>query len=374
MTTTRAAPPSNEPSARTIVRIVLIVVLSALAVYLVYLLRTVVAWVIVAAFIAACASGPVNVLARRMKRGAAIALVYLTIVLVPLIILVLLVVPLIQQTVRLVNNLPQYVADLQQAFEDNGQLRDLDEKYDLTGKLDDLAKELGSSLDNAAATLADVGAGLVGSVFALITILVLSMFMTASGKHWWESFLANRPDREARALRRAGECVANAVSGYVGGALFQATVAGVTAFLILTILGIPSALTLALIMAILDLIPMVGATLGAVIIGAVILFSGSTADVIIWAIFTIVYQQFENYVVQPRIQSKAVSLDPFTVVIAALVGGTLLGVLGALLAIPAAATIQIAVREYLAFRREQATAGAPAAATVPPAPVPPASV
>ena len=369
MTTTRAAPPSNEPSARTIVRIVLIIVLSALAVYLLYLLRTVVAWVIVAAFIAACASGPVNVLARRMKRGAAIGLVYLTIVLVPLIMLVLLVVPLIEQTVRLINNLPQYVADLQQTLDDNDRLRELDDKYDLTGKLDDVASNLGSSVDGAAATLADVAAGLVSSVFALITILVLSMFMTASGKHWWESFLAKRPDREARALRRAGERVADAVSGYVGGALFQATVAGITAFLILTILGIPSALTLALIMAILDLIPMVGATLGAVIIGVVVLFSGSTVDVVIWAIFAIVYQQFENYVVQPRIQSKAVALDPFIVVIAALVGGTLLGVLGALLAIPAAATIQISVREYLAFRREQATASAAAAPNVPQAPV-----
>ena len=109
---------------------------------------------------------------------------------------------------------------------------------------------------------------------------------------------------------------------------------------------------------------MVGATLGAVIVGVVILFAGSTTDVIIWAIFAIVYQQFENYVVQPRIQSKAVEIDPFIVVIAALVGGTLLGVLGALLAIPAAATIQITVREYLTFRREQRP---PATAPVAPA-------
>jgi predicted PurR-regulated permease PerM len=358
VTTTQAAPPSNEPSSRAIVRIVLIVVLSALAVYVVYLLRTVVAWVIVAAFIAACASGPVNVLARRMKRGAAIGLVYLTIVLVPFIVLLLLVVPLVEQTVRLVNNLPQYVADFQQTIDDNDKLSELDDKYDLTGKLDDVVSHLGSSIDDAAATLADVASGLVSSVFALVTIIVLSMFMTASGKAWWESFLSKRPDREARALRRAGDRVATAVSGYVGGALLQATVAGTTAFLMLAILGIPSPLTLALIIAILDLIPMVGATLGAVMVGVVVLFAGSVADVVIWAIFAIVYQQFENYVVQPRIQSKAVSLDPFIVVIAALVGGTLLGILGALLAIPAAATIQISVREYLAFRREQA---APAA-------------
>jgi predicted PurR-regulated permease PerM len=95
---------------------------------------------------------------------------------------------------------------------------------------------------------------------------------------------------------------------------------------------------------------MIGATIGAVIVGAGILFSGSTGDVLIWALFAIAYQQFENYVVQPRIQSKAVSIDPFIVVIAALVGGTLLGVIGALLAIPGAATIQIAAREYLEYK------------------------
>jgi predicted PurR-regulated permease PerM len=363
VTTTRAAPPSDGPSARTVVRIVAIVVLSVFAVYLVYLLRTVIAWVIVAAFIAACASGPVNVLSRRMKRGAAIGLVYLLIVLIPLIVLLLLVVPLIEQTVKLVDNLPEYISDLQQTFQDNEQLRDLDEEYDITGKLDELAGNLASSLDSAALTLVDIGAGLVGSVFALVTILVLSMFMVASGRGWWENFLARRPAGEARALRRGGESVADAVSGYVGGALFQASVAGITAFVMLTILGIPSPLPLALIIAILDLIPMVGATLGAVVVGVVVLFAGSVGDVVVWAIFAIVYQQFENYVVQPRIQSKAVSLDPFIVVIAALVGGTLLGVLGALLAIPAAATIQISIREYLAFRRDRAASGAPAPAS-----------
>lgn len=340
-----------EPSSRTVVRVVLIVVLSAFALYLVYRLRTIISWLVVAAFIAACASAPVNVLQRRMRRGLAIALVYLVIIVVPLIVLVLLVVPLIEQTVRLVNNLPEYVADLKQTIQDNSQLREFNDKYDVTGKLEDVASNAASSLDDAALTLADVGATLISSVFAIVTILVLSMFMVARGREWFEAFLEKRPEHEARALRRAGDRTAEAVSSYVAGALFQATVAGIAAFVMLTILGIPSALTLALIIAVLDLIPMVGATLGAVMVGVVILFSGSIADVIIWTIFAIVYQQFENYVVQPRIQSRAVSIDPFIVVIAALVGGTLLGVLGALLAIPAAATIQIAVHEFLDYRR-----------------------
>jgi predicted PurR-regulated permease PerM len=93
-------------------------------------------------------------------------------------------------------------------------------------------------------------------------------------------------------------------------------------------------------------------TLGAVIVGVVTLFSDFPTTRIIWAIFAIAYQQFENNVVQPRIQSRAVSLDPFIVVIAAIFGGTLLGVIGALLAIPSGRAIQIAIRECLDYRRE----------------------
>jgi predicted PurR-regulated permease PerM len=207
----------------------------------------------------------------------------------------------------------------------------------------------------------DIGAGVVGSLFALVTILVMSMFMVARGQIWRDAFLSLRPPREAEAWRRASDRIANAVASYVGGALLQATVAGIAAWLMLVILGIPSPLPLALIIALLDLIPMVGATLGAVVVGVVILFSGSVGDVVIWALFAIAYQQFENYVVQPRIQSKAVSIDPFIVVIAALVGATLLGVIGALLAIPGAATIQIALKEYLEYSRAKQLPASPAA-------------
>jgi predicted PurR-regulated permease PerM len=182
-----------------------------------------------------------------------------------------------------------------------------------------------------------IGAGLVSSIFALITILVISIFMVGRGKAWRDAALRNRPPLQAERLRRARERIANAVGSYVGGALAQATVAGVTAWIMLTILGVPSPLALALIIALLDLIPLVGATLGAVVVGVVTLFVGFPTTTIIWAIFAIACQQFENYVVQPRIQSRAVAPDPFLVVVAALFGAALLGVIGALLAIPSAA-------------------------------------
>jgi predicted PurR-regulated permease PerM len=124
----------------------------------------------------------------------------------------------------------------------------------------------------------------------------------------------------------------------------------------LVILGVPSPLPLAVIIFLLDLIPLVGATIGAVIVGIVTLFVDFPTTTIIWIVFAIVYQQVENYVIQPRIQSRAVQVDPFIVVIAAIFGGTLMGVVGALLAIPSAAAIQIAVREYLDYRRTYGSA------------------
>jgi predicted PurR-regulated permease PerM len=117
------------------------------------------------------------------------------------------------------------------------------------------------------------------------------------------------------------------------------------------------------IIAILDLIPLIGATIGAVIVGVATLFADPPLTTIVWTIFAIAYQQFENYVVQPRIQSRAATLDPFVVVISAMFGGALLGIVGALLSIPIAAAIRVALIEWVNFRREVAAA---TAATAPP--------
>ena len=120
----------------------------------------------------------------------------------------------------------------------------------------------------------------------------------------------------------------------MGGALAQATIAGLAAFVVLSILGVPSPLALALVVGMLDLIPLIGATIGALIVGLITVFTDFPTVTIIWFVFSIAYQQFENYVIQPRIQSKAVQLDPFIIVVAALFGAVLLGVIGALVAIP----------------------------------------
>jgi predicted PurR-regulated permease PerM len=341
----------SGPSMRAILRIILTVVLSALALYLLYLLRTPIGWLVIATFIAISVAGPINRLSLRMPRGAAIALVYLLLTLVPAGIGAILIPPAVEATANLVNEFPVYVDDINETIAENETLQGLNEDFDLTGKLNEFANNAAGSIDDAAGVVADIGAGLLGSLFAGFTIIVMSMFMVSRGREWTDRALALRPRHEAEALRRALDRIAEAVAGFVGGALLQAVIAGIAAFTMLSILGVPSPLALAVIVAILDLFPLVGATVGAVLVGIVTLFTGFPVVTIIWAVFAIAYQQFENYVVQPRIQSRAVALDPFLIVVAAIFGGTLLGILGALLAIPTAAAIQIAAREFIAFRR-----------------------
>ena len=199
--------------------------------------------------------------------------------------------------------------------------------------------------------LSDIGLGLINSIFATVTILVLSLFMGSSGRRfldWWAGRYP--PDREAW-MRNLFQRIGNAIGNYMAGALLQATIAGVSSYIMLLILGIDYALPLAVIVFVLDLLPLVGATLGAIIVGIVTLFSDFPTDTLIWAVFAIVYQQVENNVIQPRIQSRALQLDPLVVLVAVLFGSALAGVLGALLAIPVAASIQITIHEYWALRR-----------------------
>ena len=135
---------------RSILRVVMTVVASVLALYVVYLLRTPISWMLIAIFVAVATSGPVNLLSRRVPRGAAIAIVYIGIVLAPVAIGAVLIPPAVEQGVKLAKNLPDYVDDLNQTFQDNDRLNELNDKYDLTTKLDDAANDLVSNLGSAA--------------------------------------------------------------------------------------------------------------------------------------------------------------------------------------------------------------------------------
>jgi predicted PurR-regulated permease PerM len=363
------------PSAREVVRIVLIVVAVAISLYLIYQVRRPLLWLLIAIFLAAALSPPVNWLARRMRRGFAVTIVFVCLLGVPILLIALIVPTIINEGTSFADNVPQYARDVTNFVEDNRRLREINQDYDITSRLEEEAAKLPDRLGGAAGTLRDVGLGIVNSLFALITILVLTAFLLANGRAWTDRALEMRPREQRERLRRSLDRMGAAVGGYVAGAMTIALIAGVATYIVLTILGVPFSAPLAVIAGLFSLIPLVGATIAAVLIGVVTLFENFPTATIVWAIWAIVYQQFENHVIQPQIQKRTVNVHPFITIVSVLFGATLLGILGALVAIPVAASIQILFREYVDFRTltikpqspEEPPSGGPPSGGPPPA-------
>ena len=361
---------SLDLEARTVLRTVLIVLTVIVTVYLIYLLRKPISWLVIAAFIAIAMSGPVALLSRHMPRGLAIASVYLTLIAIPIVLAGLLVPPLVGQAEDLAGDVPGYVQDVEDFVNDNETLSNLNEDYDIVTKLEEEAEKLPSKIGDAAGILSDIGVGLVNSIFAGVTILILSIFMVASGRRWVNRIVEMQDDAHRERLRRTFDSIAGAIGSYVGAALLQAVLAGIFAFIMLTILGAPFAGALALVVALADLIPLVGATIAAALVAIVMLFVNFPVGVIIWIVYAIAFQQIEDYVIRPQIQRRAVNVEPMVILIAVLFGATLFGIIGALLAIPAAATLQIVIKEFIDYR---AAFRIPPSASPPPTAAPPSA-
>jgi predicted PurR-regulated permease PerM len=359
------------PTVRSTIRTVLVVAAVLAALYLIYQLRRPIGWLAIAVFLAVALTGPVNRLALRMRRGLAITLVYLGLVAVPVLLIALVVPPLITEANNFAENVPQYAEDVTTFVDENERLRNLNEDYDITGQLEKEAQKLPERLGGAAGTLRDLGLGLINSLFALITILVLTAFLLGSGRRWTEALIRLRPPEERQRLRRSLDRIGGAVSGSVAGALMIALIAGVTTYIVLLILGVPFRAPLAVLAGLFSLIPLVGASIAAVLIGVVTLFENFPTATIVWTIWAILYQQFENNVIQPQIQRRTLNVHPFLTIVAVLFGSTLLGVTGALVAIPVAASLQILLREYVDLRTMSIKPVAPEPPPGPPPPTPP---
>jgi predicted PurR-regulated permease PerM len=341
-----------DAPARVVVKIVLIVVAVILCLYLIYLLRRPITWLFIAMFVAVALSPAVNFLNRYMKRGFAIGLVYLAVLAVVVGLTALLVPPVVNEGTNLADNAPSYVEDVQDYVQKNRRLRKINRDYQITDKLQEEAAKLPSKIGGAAGVLRDIGFGLVNGIFALVTILVLAAFMLSGGPQWRRQAMGLMPPDRAERIDRVLNHMARAVSGYVTGALVIAVIAGTATFIVLTIIGAPFAAPLAVLAGLFSLVPLVGATIAAVLIGIVTLFGDFPTDTIIWVVWAIVYQQIENNLIQPQVQKRTVNVNGFIVLVSVLFGATLLGVLGALVAIPIAASIQIVIKEWWNYRRE----------------------
>ncbi len=210
-----APSPTQWLSTRAILRVVITVLVCVLALYLVYLLRRPLTWIFIAGFIAIALSGPVNFLQRRMRRGTAVALVYLGLILVPVLIMSALVPPIVTQGNNLAQSLPDYARDLTEFVEKNDRLRQLEADYDITSKLEEQAAKLPARLGDAAGVLSDIGVGVVNSLFAAITILIMSVFMINSARGWLDAFADRYPPDRSRWLKRLYDRIGATVGNYV---------------------------------------------------------------------------------------------------------------------------------------------------------------
>ncbi len=314
-------------------------------VYVLYIVRSVVLLVFIAGFLAVALGPAVDFLSRgRVPRAGAILIVYLAIIAVIVGVGLLVVPPIVSQVDQLAQDVPGYLTDLRA----NQTFREYDDKYDFSKKLSEQAASLPSRLGDAAGALQSVTVGVFSAGIQLITVLTMAFFLLLDGRRFVEFGVRFRGRRDEERLRPLAEDIYKSTAGYVAGALTLGTIAGVSAFVVLEILGTPFAVPLAVLMFFLDLVPLVGATIAGVVIAIVTAFTGFPTDLIVWVVFFLVYQQVENNVLQPFVYRRAVSVAPLLVIVSILVGSTLLGVLGALVAIPVAAAIQIVIRDLYA--------------------------
>ncbi len=351
-------PPLSKPPPQVTPRTVAVVIFTALAIlgalYLLWQLQQIVRWAVIALFLAVALNPLVDRLQRRgVKRALAILLIYLALLAVFGVLGALILPPLIEQ----IDELVQFGTGLaQQPGGAEQGLRRLTERFGLERYYDTLREQVSTlpgRLDAAAGPLLGFTRGIVTSITASISILLITFFLLLDAERFVNAFLLLfNPAQRPRLRRLLGES-AGAVSGYIKGAATLALIAGTATFIVLTLLDLPYALVLALMIAILTPIPLIGGTLGAVIVTLVALFV-APVKAAIFLVYYLIYQQIENNILQPLIYGRSVKLHPLAIFLAVLVGAQLLGILGALLAIPVAEIIRILGAEWLATRAREA--------------------
>jgi predicted PurR-regulated permease PerM len=311
-------------------------------------IRGVIILVVVALFLAVGLNPAVEILMRRgLRRSWAVFCVITCVLLVFAGFLVVLV-PIISHQVTTINNsLPSWFDQLQK----NHQIHQLDNKYNLTSKVEHYVKS-GTWAQKAFGGVVGIGLAILGILVNAFVVVVLTLYFLASLPSLKMAAFSLAPVSRRERVTLLGDRILRNVGGYVSGAFVVALCAGLSTLVFLFIVGLGSyAVALAMVVALLDVIPMIGATIGATIV-CLIAFATDIQTGLIAVIFYIAYQQLENFVIYPRVMSRSVEIPGALTVIAALIGGTLLGVVGALLAIPTAASILLLIREVFLPRQE----------------------
>jgi predicted PurR-regulated permease PerM len=352
-TTLRQAkpPPLVAVAPRTIVLTTGVAIAGFVLVVFAYATRTVLLQLTVAIVLAMAAEPLVRVFERRgLRRGGAVGVSFVLVALALGVFAYLLLTPLVDETRRLVDDGPALV---QQLIQKDARLGFLERRFQIV----EHARTVLDSNHLAAA------AGPAWNVFgmalrtsgALVSVAFLTLFVQLGGRQWFDSMLQLTPEDARVRLRRAGGGFSSAVGGYVTGNLAISVICGAVTTSVLLATSVPYAFALGAFVAVLDLIPLVGATLGTVIALAVALATRGVATAVVVVVAMLIYQQIENNVLQPLVYHRTVKISPLAIAVSVAIGVELAGVTGALLAIPFAGTLKVVGHEVIAWRRGEET-------------------
>lgn len=303
-------------------------------------------------FFALALNAPVQWVARRIpgkKRGSRSLATSLSVVVVLLLLtafLASIVPPFVRQISSLVDTAPRIVSDL---HSENSDLGRFIERYNLQSQVDSFSSDLEDRLKGVSGKAVSVVAGVGSSAFAFLTVTVLAFMMLVEGPRWLKIAEELVPDNKREHVRELATAMYKVIKGYVNGQVTLAAIAAALIVPVLFILGISYPIALMVIVFICGLIPMVGHTIGAIIVTAVALFTSPVAAIIILAYY-ILYQQIENYLVQPKIQANSTNMSPLLVFVAVVLGVSFGGLLGGLVAIPIMGCIRILLLDQLVRR------------------------
>ncbi len=337
-----------------LLRSVFVILAGALAfivgVVLFWELRRIVGLVVMAAFFAIILNPMVDALTRlRFRRGIATAVVFLLGVAAFSGLIYTFVRPIYGAGQSFATDIPGFV---ERARNGEGRVGELVKKYNIDKEVAENAPRLQEALRNSGGPAVRTAQRVASGLFALLTIMVLSFLMLLEAPGIISAFLGLLSPTRALQVRRIGSDVAGAVTGYMAGNLVICLIAGSATWIFLSIIGVPFAGVLGLWVGFADLLPLVGATIGAIPTIAIAFLHSTGAGVAV-LIFYIVYQQIENHFLQPVVMSRTVKLNPLGVLLSVLVGVELAGFVGALLAIPAAGAIQVVIRDLWDERQQR---------------------
>jgi predicted PurR-regulated permease PerM len=337
---------------RTILVVLGVTILVLIILALGYLAWHVITWILIAVFLAAALNPAVQYLeARGFRRGLAAGLVFLAALVAMTGLGFLVIPPLVDQVQKFIEAVPDLIADITAG---RGPLGFLERDYGITERVRTAIEERGAGgVLGLTEPAVAVARSVVTAVVGVVTVAFLTFFMLLEGPRTVDRFLSALPPSTATRWRRVGGDIYRTIGGYVTGNLLISLIAGVSSTVVLFAVGSDYAVALGLVVALLDLVPLAGATIAAVIVSLVVLVELGWVHAVIVGVFFVVYQQVENHLLQPLIYGRTVQLSPLAVLIAVLIGAELAGVLGALAAIPVAGSLQAIGREALEYARSR---------------------